>query len=192
MRSKAESIQHGRYTIRAMSVGNGWKAAAYLTAAMTKGGSWVAEEDGTSFDSVVQKIRVSLDARERSLHEARTPGPYFAVPNEQEYMEGLSYARFTPAQVEMLKAHAKAGDDGLTAGQIGRAGGYADFSSANLHYGKAGRLLSEVLHLTIPISPGREEPMPTGILAWWDAPEEGANGRWIMYPQLRRAVLAML
>ena len=46
----------------------------------------------------------------------------------------------------MLFAHAKAGQAGLTAGEIAAAGGYTTYSTANAVYGKLGRNFVWVMH----------------------------------------------
>lgn len=49
----------------------------------------------------------------------------------------------------MLKAHYHAPDQTLTPTRLAESAGYNDYSSANLHYGKVGKLLNDVLPIVL-------------------------------------------
>ncbi|VGO20975.1 hypothetical protein [Pontiella sulfatireligans] len=88
----------------------------------------------------------------------------------------------------MLKAHYQADEHTLTATELAAAARYDNYSAANLHYGKLGKLLGA--HL--PFEPNKKEggtPIWITILAVGD-PEtpEGEHYRWIMRPELVQAL----
>jgi hypothetical protein len=51
----------------------------------------------------------------------------------------------TPPQREMLRGHANAQDQELSMQEIAEHGGYADYATANIQYGRLGRLFSQAL-----------------------------------------------
>ena len=112
----------------------------------------------------------------------------FHVPSTEDYAAALPRTRFNAAQLAMLSAHADAGGRGLTATELARAAGYDRASSANLHYGKAGRLLAQSLAVDISPSNSRVD-LPTAVIGHWlETPGEDSIGRWIMYPELVQAI----
>ncbi|WP_410219160.1 hypothetical protein [Paracoccus sp. (in: a-proteobacteria)] len=138
-------------------------------------------------------IAAALDERDRELRaqwrlDERTG---FLVPTTGECELAIQMASLGGSQLMMLKAHAAAGDAGMSALQLAQAGGYADFSSANMHHGKGGRKLAEQMHAKLPESQVRagEDVPTTAIATWLPTPGDPHNtGRWIMHPELREAV----
>lgn len=98
------------------------------------------------------------------------------------------YDAITDSNREMLKAHYQADEYTLTATELATAAGYDNYSLANLQYGTLGKLLGA--HL--PIEPEQKEdgtPIWTTILAEGDPEQlEGEHYRWIMRPELVRAL----
>lgn len=190
-KSSATTVTHGRYTIRAMQISGTWKSRAFLTIAPS-GTGHVAEATGDTMEAVILAARNAVDARERGFREARRYDEWmdFHIPSPQEYAGVIGIAGLGKAQMQILEAHAMAGDEGLTATELARAGGYVDASSANLHYGKAGRLIAEAIGVDVPIFESTQQEGPTGVLAFW-RPTPGdpdGIGRWVMYPELRAAL----
>ena len=188
---KPTNVVHGKYTIRAMQMKGEWQARAYLTDAK-QGAGEVASASAGSEQEVIDSIRRSLDARDQEFASARRLDERmgFHVPSQDEYSAALEVTSFSKPQVAMLKAHAAAGDDGMTATALAHAGGYPDHSTANAQYGNAGRRLSDALRVDPPRSSSRDEDLPTGLIGYWIAAKEYEDGmgRWVMYPELRRAL----
>lgn len=192
---KASSVQHGRYTIKVMEINDEWRSAAYLTGAPS-GAGCLAQSSAPTRDEAIAAAAEILDEKDQELRanwrlDERTG---FLVPTTQEYELALKAAGLAEGQIRMLKANALAGEGGLTAPQLADAGGYADYSTANLLYGKAGRALAERMGWKVPASRLRDgEDGPTTVLAAWrPTPEDPAQeGFWIMYPELREALTRM-
>ena len=92
--------------------------------------------------------------------------------------------------LDMLVAHAKSGDRGMTAGELAHAGGYKSFETTNALYGRFGREVAEALRIDLPQSMLREDTLATGVLAQGGETRDGEdNFVWVMYPELRSAVL---
>ena len=187
-KSSPTVINHGRYTIRAMRMGDTCKARAFLKDARQGSGD-VGEADADSIDAAIKAVRNKLDERDRAMRQGRRRDDYmkFDVPTADEYAIALRIVSLGEAQRRMLFAHAKAGDEGMNATELANAGGWPDFSSGNLHYGKAGRLMAESLGIRIPLYTARDDENPTAVLAFWrPTPEDPHSiGRWVMYPELR-------
>lgn len=94
--------------------------------------------------------------------------------------------RIGDAQLRMLQAQYAAPNRTVTAPQLARAVGYSSFSAVNLHYGRLGRLLSEVIgdvpHTQID---GR-------TVNWWAVLSFGIDDptgfQWVMHSQLAEAL----
>ena len=187
-------LSSGRYTIRAMALPTGWAATAHLQGGRPGTGP-IDRVDGRTQDEVVGALHDRLADRARRLKAARRHDADmgFDVPSESEYREALGVVGLSRSQMAMLTAHAKAGDAGLSATDLSRAGGFRGYEAANMHYGKAGRTLAERLDITPPVSRIRGHDLWTGTLAAWhptsDDPDIG--GLWIMYPELCKAVGAL-
>ena len=189
---KASSVQHGRYTIKVMEINDEWRSAAYLTDA-PRGTGCHAHASAPTREEAISAAAAILDEKDQELRanwrlDERTG---FLVPTPQEYELALKATGLAEGQIRMLTANAVAGDAGLTASQLANAGGYADYSTANLLYGKAGRAMAERMGWKVPASRLRDgEDGPTTVLAAWrPTPEDPAqDGFWIMYPELREAL----
>jgi hypothetical protein len=190
---KPTTITYGRHLIKVMKVGDMWQARAYLSGAKQRAGE-AARAAGDSEDDAIANIKRELDNKGRKLVAARRLDERmgFHVPSRDEYVEAIRAASFTKQQSAMLKAHMKSGEAGLTAGEIARLGGYANYSAANIQYGKTGRRLSEAMGIELPRSNISGEELPTAVIAYWIPAEEigQESGRWVMYPELREAVAA--
>lgn len=186
-------IEYDKYTLRAGMMSGVWTARAfYKSPSRTKG--IVMEVTGESEEAVLIDLKNKLDELRARLLAARRrdEAMKFDVPSCEEYAMALQLTQFSDAQLAMLKAHAAAGDSGMTAGELASAGGYADFSSANLHYGKCGRAIAETLSIVPPESNLRDSDVPTVVLAAAGEARPKGEFVWVMYPELRRAIEAIL
>ena len=191
MRARPIRLEAGRYDIRAMAVGGGWKATAHLRRAR-QGAGVIASATADTEDAVVSAIRAMLQARDVGLAAQRREEVRmgFTVPAPGEFQDALAVVVLSPAQRAMLTAHAASGEAGLTATGLARAAGYAGYEGANMHYGKLGRALADLMNVAPPQSLIRGQDLWTGVLAVWvpgPRDDDGA-GRWVMYPELRQAL----
>lgn len=91
----------------------------------------------------------------------------------------------------MIRAHYHAPDRRITATLLAEAAGYDGYGSANLHYGKIGSFLYEVIPMDVPKREGGK-PIYTFMLA--DAAEKiGAEEHWVwqMRPEVAGAIKAL-
>ena len=117
-----------------------------------------------------------------------------AVPEKSAYRAALLAIRgeISDGQHAMLRAHATADGQRLTATELAEAAGYATHSSANLHYGKLGKTLGEQLGFTPPMSRKGGGPVWTNVLATGDedaAAVSAADFVWTMRPPLYDALM---
>lgn len=184
-------VQYGRYLIKAMQTGDDWTTYAYLRKAK-QGSGVVSKASAASEPEVLCMIKQQLDDIEAAYRAARVYDEQmdFHVPSTDEYSVALGIADFTKPQIEMLKAHALSGERGMTSGELARSGGYADFSTANLQYGLAGKNLAEALGIELPRSKITGEILATAVIGAWKPAENASEnvGRWQMYKGLIVAI----
>jgi 5-methylcytosine-specific restriction enzyme A len=91
-------------------------------------------------------------------------------------------------QIKMLRANYKAGDIGITAGQMAVRCGWHDKGAANLHYGKLARRVGEQLGMRNlhPVGHTKGEQVLAGVLVDFDL----RNGKWFwaLHPQVGKAL----
>ena len=151
----------------------------------------IASAEGPTAEAAMANLKALLDTREADAKSARRYDEYlkFHVPTEAEYFEAYDVLVLTDAELKMLRAHAQAGEQGLTAVQIARAGGYRNRASAGALDGAVGRKFQTFLGLETPRPELREEDVATGVLATAGAArEDGEKFVWIMHPELRAAL----
>ena len=190
---KISNIEKPRYVVKVGEMSGRWIARAFSKG---RGEGMIGEAFGASADEAVAALERRMGEEEAARAAARRFDERlgFAVPSREEYGAALGVARLSAKQLEMLRAHARAGEAGLTAEEIARAGGYASFETANALYGKAGRVIGETIGVTAPASTAREgHDVQTGILAS-PGPRRPASDQfvWVMHPELREAVEASL
>lgn len=117
---------------------------------------------------------------------ANTPDPFDLadVPTVDEYKRAFLACRAALAgkkYMEMLQAHYRAPDHTVTAAELAAAVGYADFSTANLQYGRYARELCGVLN--------RKPKIHVAILVRFTGGQPNMeNVRWTMLPQVVTAL----
>ena len=189
-RSGAVQRRHGRYLIRAALLGGRPTARAFLAEAK-QGSGIVAERTGDTLDAAIDALVADLDARSRERRQGRRriAEPDMSVPTREEYAEALSAVRLTDGQWAMLRAHAMAGECGMTAGELARAAGWRNLGSANMQYGLAGRAIADYLGIDLP--PRRTAPaeeVATRALAGAGVARPDGSFVWVMHPELAAAV----
>ncbi|NUB43741.1 hypothetical protein GEU84_005040 [Fertoebacter nigrum] len=182
--------RHGRYNLRAGKLGAAFTARAFLADAKA-GSGIVAETTGPTAEAALEAMVALLTARDNDQRSQRRAHPDvdLVIPTSAEYADALAALPVTPGQRAMLAAHRVAGDAGLTATQIADAASYASFASANLHYGKLGRMIADYFSIALPKdSAGRADHVATNILAFSGAEQVNGHWLWIMHPELRAAL----
>ena len=113
-----------------------------------------------------------------------------AIPNIDAYEFALSRSFVKDNHRRMLAAHWSAPARIVTVGMLAAGGGYPRVSSANLHYGKLGRLVGEFLG--IEFARYSKGPLLTTALAeGWEERGPGLAGRgwrWRLYPEVALAI----
>lgn len=198
--SEFQTIKHGRYIIKSGRIGNVWRANAFhaLTPKSRPGdgpgksGALVSAAGDQRQDAIDEVMRV-LDAEDRRKREARRHDPSvdFDVPTAEEFETAIRLADLTKAEIGMLVAHAGAGEEGLTAGELASAAGYQSFSSANLHYGLCGGKLCDAIGVIAPRGSDRDRA-PTAAMARPGETRADDEFVWVMHEELRQAVNRLL
>ncbi len=185
---KPVETRHGPYTIKAGVLHGTATARAFVTGGKA---GLVAQADADSIEDAIATLKRDLDGRaatERS-HRRHDPASGFDVPTAKEYLQALQVVKPHDAHLVMLRAHALAGDAGLTAGQLATDAGYQSLSAANLQYGVLGRQIAESIGCDLPASSLRKDAdVATGVLARAGTPRESGSFVWVMHPELREAV----
>jgi len=103
----------------------------------------IASIEGASEDEVLTTLRLQVD----EAFTIETTPESIEYPAEAAYRTALSAIsdNLTDKYRRMLQAHFVAPERTLTAKDLGAAAGYPNWTSANLHYGKIGRMLGEYL-----------------------------------------------
>ncbi len=95
-----------------------------------------------------------------------------------EYIAAFRRLNMAPHHVRMLQAHYYAKDHKLTATQMAKAMGYKNFNASNLHYGKLGRLVGEII--------GWVPETTLYVLVEFEKP--GYEWVWILRPEVAQAI----
>jgi len=111
-------------------------------------------------------------------------------PGGEEYVDAFQRILndLAGSYIAMLKAHYHAQDQTLTATQLAEAAGYDSYSSANLHYGKVGKLLNDVLPIDL-LKRSDGTPIYTSALATaGDRTVDEQHWTWKLRPQVAFAI----
>ncbi len=189
-----QTDDHGQFVLKAMQM----KGQKVVTArAFRRDGppGIVAEAQGSTTDEALETLKGDLDAsiaavaeetaREKASRRETSEGP---VPTTVEFRRVLESARVAPRHMEMLRAHAKAGDHGMTLGDLAHAAGYKDSGAAALQYGRLAWSIAEALDENAFLS--RYKANKRGAIALLAVPgaERGDDPVWIIHPELASAV----
>ena len=159
----------GRYRIIAGRLDERCVARAFRDRAL------VVECGGRTVDAAVEAARAAIARHDHERLERRDAG----VPLAIEYQEALDHVLpgAPAAYALMLDAHRRAPNQTATAADLARAGGYADYEAANVHYGKLARAIAEYLGFR-PQSRADGTPIWTATLATGDTEAKGGSERW--------------
>lgn len=153
-------------------------------AAMFLGKSRLDIIGGKDLDDAIQKGREWVD---QTLAEKAANRLRANVATVDEYATYLAGVPLKDHEVKMLRANATRGR--ISSSELAAAAGWADYSSANLHYGKLGREIGEALGLTFErTSDGRE--FFTSAIAQEHAQPGSEAGDWAfeLHPEFLEAL----
>lgn len=173
--SKRVEIQYRRHKIIASGI-KGRPAAVVL-----QGGHRLIELSADTIDQAIEAAKAEIDRNVSAAKSGRRL-PYIATT--EEYVSAFRSLKLEEHELAMLMAHVRAPDHTLTATELAKAAGYDNFGSANIHYGKLGRKLAELLDIVPPLSISRGEPVWTMALA--ESIDEDL--RWRLHPEVVDAV----
>lgn len=185
------SIDYGKFMLKAGQLSGTWTARAFLRQG-AGGRGFAHEATGKDAELAIEALKAQIDEeiQQRLSRRRHDDSMDFDVPTVEDYTDGLRGAGLTDKQLVMLRAHAAAADAGLTAQELAEVAGYRTFSTANLHYNKAGKLMAEAMDVTAPETGPAEDQVLTGVLARGGPPREDGEFVWVMHPELRDAIKA--
>ncbi|MCH8248785.1 MAG: hypothetical protein IH913_04195 [Proteobacteria bacterium] len=146
----------------------------------------VHNTEGSDIPDVIERSRKFID--EKIEVEARRAG---TTPDEARVLEGMRtiLPKLHDGQLAMLKAHYHAEGQEITTTELADAAGYANYSSANLHYGIIGKLLYELAPIKLPDYDDGSSPIYTFYLAEAAAESDNeSNWKWKLRPEVSKAI----
>ena len=164
---------------------------AYRRDGLFKGRIWkdkaiVHDTEGSDILDTIARLQRFVD--KKLLAEARIAG---STPDEARVLEGMLaiLPELHDGQRAMLKAHYHADGQEITATELADAAGYANYSSANLHYGSIGKLLYELAPIILPEYDDGSSPIYTFYLAEAAAESDNeSNWKWKLRPEVSKAI----
>lgn len=147
----------------------------------------VLDARGSSLEEVLNSLKVGIDKLLAGRADAaRQPSASHYVSAFRKIIPSLSDGHFA-----MLRAHYRAPNRSLTATELAKAAGYANYNAANLQYGSVGKLLWEELPTKLPIGPDGA-PIYTFALAEL-SDQTAPNDQWVwrMRPEIAAALLEL-
>lgn len=113
----------------------------------------------------------------------------FVVPSADQYAQALSGLKISDLQLKMLETHYLAHNRTITYTELANAAGSESHSVANIHYGKLGKSLGEILRMNFAMSTTRGEPFYSSALGM-DNPykSEKAEYQLVMHHELAKAI----
>lgn len=184
--------QFGNYRIRAGRLSGNFVARAFPKAGSNSQGL-MAEAFGASEEEAIANLKQTLTAREARRSAARRwePKVGISVPTREEYAEALRQTNLTEAQLSMLKAHAIAGERGLTAVALMNAAGYQSKEKAAKLFEKVGAIVVDFLGLEVTPDKGEGHTDAARALVYREISDKDARNASVMHEELRHAVWAM-
>jgi hypothetical protein len=153
-------LKYGRYAIRTIETDKGWSGRAFRGGRVS--GNIVS---GNTEELTVLAVKAAIDAAKSNEISKRAESGF---PTALEVREAINAIAITGNQRAMLNAHRAAPDRIMTATELAKAAGYANYSAANIQYGILGRKLAEELEWTPPAF--------GGVPIWTFALATGADG----------------
>lgn len=194
VRSPIHVSEHGRYQVKSGLLAGKFIARAFAKPP-TKTRGLIAEASGPTEEAAISALHEVIDTRENQRIEGRRKDPDtgMAVPSVDEYAEALGQAAFSRTQGAILTALSVADADGLTEAQLANAAGYKSLASVNRSLASADRLISNYLS-----SDGNSKVQLAAEVGGSNhvirrEPHDVADPVfWMIYPELRDAVRAIL
>lgn len=186
--------EHGRYQIKSGRLSGEYVARAFPKQPTNTRGL-IAEARGVTEEAAIAALHEVIDAREsRRTEERRIDSETgSAVPSSAEYIEAIGQVALSHPQTAMLTALAIADDDGLPEMRIAYAAGYKSKTSANRALAAVGLLLANYLYVELATKAETCALDGTALLGFRGArPNDEVPGNWILHPELREAVRAIL
>lgn len=115
----------------------------------------------------------------RFLARLYTENKALRSPSAQQYEDAFRSLDLSEAHRDMLKVHYRAPERTITATRMANAIGYPNYGSANLHYGRLGRLVGESLEF---------DPLDEHLGTLVTFEKRNGEWHWIMRYQVVRAL----
>ena len=147
----------------------------------------VLDARGSGLEEVLNSLKAGVDSLLAGrANAAQQPSANHYVAAFRKIIPSLSDGHFA-----MLKAHYCAPHRSLTATELAKAAGYANYSAANLQYGFVGKLLWEELPTKLPIG-SDGNPIYTFALAE-SSDQTAPDDQWVwrMRPEVAAALLEL-
>jgi hypothetical protein len=177
----------GNYLIRAGRLNGDFIARAF-PATGSKSQGLIAEASGTSEADAIETLKENLRVRGTKRTEARRweERSDISIPSKEEFIEALRHMKLTDSQLAMLKAHAVAGDDGMTLAALTRASGYKSEDTAMKALKRAGSLVGDFLGVKTRSGAEKDITDAREVLSYCIEAETASV--WVMHDELRHAV----
>ncbi|WP_162071035.1 hypothetical protein [Burkholderia sp. THE68] len=176
-----KTIKAGPYTLVARSIDGGYRGVLWSD------GEKVVDIREDTLAAVWATLCDELYERQISAAAARVNQPTAA--EIAKIFLNIGY-QLTAGHKAMLKAHLNASDRRITARQLAKAAGYANYSAANLQYGLLGAMLFAEMPIDLPKRKDGSAVMTCTIAEGDDL--RGPEDEWIweMRPYVAEGLLA--
>ncbi|WP_103764529.1 hypothetical protein [Roseovarius confluentis] len=181
--------EFGHYRIRAGRLNGDFIARAFPKSSSNSQGL-IAEASGTSEADAVEALKEVLTSRSKKHTEERRweERSATAVPSKEEFIEALRQTSLTEPQVAMLKAHAIAGERGMSLAALGRAAGYKSQDTVLRTFKRAGSLVSDFLGVEIQSDRANDRQDARQVLGYCVETDTDTAALWVMHSELRDAI----
>lgn len=181
MSEELKSLEAGEYTLVARLHKSAFRGALW------HGGHIVEHVDGTSLEDVYRKLEAALFERQLARAAARQG----TEPSVDEAVKALNrvLAKASHGQRAMLRAHAQAPQQRITATQLADAACYASYSAANLQYGLLGAMLFAEMPEDLPRR-NNGTPIMTCAIASGEDQRGAGEEQWVwkMRPHIQQGL----
>lgn len=190
---KVQLGEHGRYQIKSGLLAGTFVARAFPSGPTAARGL-IAEASGATEEAAIAALHAAIDAREKDRIAARRTDEQTgtAVPSLEEYIEAIGQVSFTAPQKAMLLELSLAGPEGLAEGRMANAGGYKSRTSAKRSFAGAGQSIAAYLDAGSGTEAAQEHDGLSLLGIRGGSPDDEEPGNWILHPELREAIRAVL
>jgi len=161
------------------------KQAGACVGVVWNGKSRVHSASAGNLEVLVRQLKEFVDGRLNEVMESRAE-----PPGGDEYVDAFRtiLSNLAESYLAMLKAHYHAPQRTMTATELAAAAGYDDYGAVNLHYGKVGRLLNEVLPTKLPVRADGTIIYTFALAEEGERPSDEAHWAWKLRPQVAYAL----